>query len=127
MEHFFPLLQSLAECGREVLLCGDWNIAHKEIDLKNWRSNQKNSGFLPEERAARAIRFDRDDLTRADLTTRATAINSLISSRVLNPNEGRAWLGLEAREGGEEFLNPNISASAPPAEPAKKEPTVATE
>jgi exodeoxyribonuclease-3 len=32
-------------------LCGDWNIAHKEIDLKNWRSNQKNSGFLPEERA----------------------------------------------------------------------------
>ena len=33
------------------MLCGDWNIAHKEIDLKNWRSNQKNSGFLPEERA----------------------------------------------------------------------------
>jgi len=37
--------------GREFILCGDWNIAHKEIDLKNWRSNQKNSGFLPEERA----------------------------------------------------------------------------
>jgi len=32
-------------------LCGDWNIAHQEIDLKNWRGNQKNSGFLPEERA----------------------------------------------------------------------------
>ena len=37
--------------GRQYLLCGDWNIAHKEIDLKNWRSNQKNSGFLPEERS----------------------------------------------------------------------------
>ena len=37
--------------GRQYLFCGDWNIAHKEIDLKNWRSNQKNSGFLPEERA----------------------------------------------------------------------------
>ena len=37
--------------GREYLVCGDWNIAHQEIDLKNWRSNQKNSGFLPEERA----------------------------------------------------------------------------
>jgi exodeoxyribonuclease-3 len=32
-------------------LCGDWNIAHKEIDLKNWRANQTHSGFLPEERA----------------------------------------------------------------------------
>jgi exodeoxyribonuclease-3 len=50
MEQFFPLLQSLAESGRDILLCGDWNIAHKEIDLKNWRANQKNSGFLPEER-----------------------------------------------------------------------------
>jgi exodeoxyribonuclease-3 len=37
--------------GRQIVLCGDWNIAHKAIDLKNWRSNQKNSGFLPEERA----------------------------------------------------------------------------
>ncbi|MEZ5564320.1 MAG: exodeoxyribonuclease III [Gammaproteobacteria bacterium] len=36
--------------GRQYLLCGDWNIAHKEIDLKNWRGNRKNSGFLPEER-----------------------------------------------------------------------------
>ncbi|HEX4971766.1 MAG TPA: exodeoxyribonuclease III, partial [Steroidobacteraceae bacterium] len=36
---------------RDFILCGDWNIAHKEIDLRNWRSNQKNSGFLPEERA----------------------------------------------------------------------------
>jgi exodeoxyribonuclease-3 len=33
------------------VLCGDWNIAHKPIDLRNWKSNQKNSGFLPEERA----------------------------------------------------------------------------
>jgi len=37
--------------GREIIICGDWNIAHKEIDLKNWKSNKKNSGFLPEERA----------------------------------------------------------------------------
>ena len=33
-----------------TIICGDWNIAHKEIDLKNWKSNQKNSGFLIEER-----------------------------------------------------------------------------
>ncbi|MFG2560603.1 exodeoxyribonuclease III [Streptomyces sp. NPDC048496] len=36
--------------GREVLVCGDWNIAHQEVDLKNWKGNKKNSGFLPEER-----------------------------------------------------------------------------
>ena len=36
---------------REFILCGDINIAHQQADLKNWRSNQKNSGFLPEERA----------------------------------------------------------------------------
>jgi len=50
MEKFFPVLKTLIASGREFILCGDWNIAHKEIDLKNWRSNQKNSGFLPEER-----------------------------------------------------------------------------
>ncbi|TAM85633.1 MAG: exodeoxyribonuclease III [Candidimonas sp.] len=44
--------------GREFILCGDWNIAHKEIDLKNWRGNQKNSGFLPEERAWLTTVFD---------------------------------------------------------------------
>ncbi len=51
MRRFRPRLEQLAASGREVILCGDWNIAHREIDLKNWKSNQKNSGFLPEERA----------------------------------------------------------------------------
>jgi exodeoxyribonuclease III len=51
MDHFLPVLKKLRRDGREYVLCGDWNIAHKEIDLKNWKSNQKNSGFLPEERA----------------------------------------------------------------------------
>ncbi len=51
MDHFWPHLAKLATSGREVILCGDWNIAHTERDLKNWKSNQNNSGFLPEERA----------------------------------------------------------------------------
>jgi exodeoxyribonuclease-3 len=50
LELFYPYLTKLKKT-REVVLCGDVNIAHKEIDLKNWRSNRKNSGFLPEERA----------------------------------------------------------------------------
>ncbi len=58
MEQFFPHLQALAKSGKEVVICGDWNIAHKEADLKNWKSNQKNSGFLPEERAWMSRLFD---------------------------------------------------------------------
>ena len=69
--------------------------------------------FLPEERQAFAVRFDRDDLTRSDLTDRATAINSLIASRVLSPNEGRAWLDLQPRDGGDEYANPNTGGVQP--------------
>ena len=51
LERFTDQLLLLKNSGREVIVCGDYNIAHKTIDLKNWRGNQKNSGFLPEERA----------------------------------------------------------------------------
>ena len=81
------MLKELADCGREIILCGDWNIAHKEIDLKNWRSNQKNSGFLPEERIWLTGRF-------------STSLNlSMYSGEsILEPeqytwwsNRGQAW------------------------------------
>lgn len=58
MERFLLHLEKLRDRGLEVIICGDWNIAHKEIDLKNWKSNQKNSGFLPEERAWLTRVFD---------------------------------------------------------------------
>ena len=58
MREFMPHLATLKASGREIVLCGDWNIAHKEIDLKNWRGNRKNSGFLPEERAWLSQVFD---------------------------------------------------------------------
>lgn len=51
LDEFMPKLEQMRSDGREYVICGDWNIAHKEIDLRNWRSNQKNSGFLPQERA----------------------------------------------------------------------------
>ena len=59
LKKFMPHLAKLRASGREIVLCGDWNIAHKEIDLKNWRGNRKNSGFLPEERAWLSEVFDR--------------------------------------------------------------------
>jgi exodeoxyribonuclease-3 len=59
MHRFLPRLEALANSGREFILCGDWNIAHREIDLKNWKGNLKNSGFLPEERAWMSDLFER--------------------------------------------------------------------
>lgn len=50
MEHFLPHLKKLRASGMPVVICGDWNIAHTNADIRNWRGNQKNSGFLPEER-----------------------------------------------------------------------------
>ncbi|NOX91152.1 MAG: exodeoxyribonuclease III [Gammaproteobacteria bacterium] len=51
MERFTDRLKAMRRQRREFVLCGDWNIVHREIDIKNWKSNQKNSGCLPEERA----------------------------------------------------------------------------
>ena len=58
METFMKHLKSVKRRKKEYIICGDWNIAHKEIDLKNWRGNKKNSGFLPEERAWLDTLFD---------------------------------------------------------------------
>jgi exodeoxyribonuclease-3 len=63
LQAFGPWLEALMKShqttGQEYIVCGDWNIAHREIDLKNWRGNLKNSGFLPEERAWLSHVFER--------------------------------------------------------------------
>ncbi|MDH5543947.1 MAG: exodeoxyribonuclease III [Gammaproteobacteria bacterium] len=51
LDRFAETLKSMRKKKREFIVCGDWNIVHKEIDIKNWKGNQKNSGCLPEERA----------------------------------------------------------------------------
>ncbi|MGC9456194.1 MAG: exodeoxyribonuclease III [Halothiobacillaceae bacterium] len=51
LDAYLPMLAEKKTAAGEFILCGDWNIAHREIDLKNWRNNRKNSGFLPHERA----------------------------------------------------------------------------
>ena len=71
MAAFLPYLRELrvrsAAAGREVLVCGDWNIAHQEADLKNWRNNRRSAGFLPEERAWLTRVFDAKDGGYADV------------------------------------------------------------
>jgi exodeoxyribonuclease III len=59
MHRFMPHLEQLVQSGQDIVVCGDWNIAHQEIDLKNDKGNKKNSGFLPEERAWMTDLFNR--------------------------------------------------------------------
>jgi exodeoxyribonuclease-3 len=86
LAQFLPHLEQLRDAGREVILCGDWNIAHQPIDLKNWRSNQKNSGFLPEERAWLTRVFD--ELGFVDVFRR---INREPDQYTWWSNRGQAW------------------------------------
>jgi exodeoxyribonuclease-3 len=58
LQDYLEILKKQMQSGREFIICGDVNIAHQPIDLKNWKSNQKNSGFLPEERAWLDVLFN---------------------------------------------------------------------
>ncbi len=71
---------------REFILVGDLNIAHQPIDLKNWRSNQKNSGFLPEERAWLTRLLDEGGLV--DVFRR---LNTQPEQYTWWSNRGQAW------------------------------------
>jgi exodeoxyribonuclease-3 len=86
MDGFYPHLKKLAAAGREFILCGDWNIAHREIDLKNWRGNQKNSGFLPAERQWLTQVFD--ELAFVDVFRR---IDQRAEQYTWWSNRGQAW------------------------------------
>ena len=74
LDAFLPYLIKLKKSKRHIILCGDVNIAHHEIDLKNWKGNLNNSGFLPEERAW--------------LTKLFTEIGYVDVYRYLEPNAG---------------------------------------
>jgi exodeoxyribonuclease-3 len=50
MDWLRPILERWQASGRDYVLCGDWNIVRSELDIRNWKSNQKNSGCLPPER-----------------------------------------------------------------------------
>ena len=87
MDAFMQHMKSLKRRKREYIICGDWNIAHKEIDLKNWQGNKKNSGFLPAERAWLDQLFDKEkyiDVFRE--------INQLEHQYTWWSNRGQAWV-----------------------------------
>jgi len=87
LKQFTAHLMELKKQSREYIICGDWNIAHQPIDLKNWRANQKNSGFLPEERAWLDTVFG--ELSFVDAFRE---VNKLADQYTWWSNRGQAWL-----------------------------------
>jgi exodeoxyribonuclease-3 len=87
LDLFDPYLVQLKK-SREFILCGDINIAHQQIDLKNWRSNQKNSGFLPEERAWMTKLLSETGLVDVYRTLEPTATDTAYTWW---SNRGQAW------------------------------------
>jgi exodeoxyribonuclease-3 len=104
---FMPVLRSLKASRREFILCGDWNIAHREIDLKNWRSNRKNSGFTPEERAWLSEVFD--TVGWVDVFRR---IDTRPEQYTWWSNRGRAWAKNVGWRIDYQIATPGIAAKA---------------
>ncbi|MBI3053234.1 MAG: exodeoxyribonuclease III [Betaproteobacteria bacterium] len=109
MEQVYPHLARLAKEGREFILCGDWNIAHREIDLKNWRGNQKNSGFLPEERQWLTRVFD--DLGWVDVYRRLHP-DTTGEAYTWWSNRGQAWAKNVGWRIDYQIATPGIAARA---------------
>ena len=113
LDQFRPQLERLAQeakqNGREVLLCGDWNIAHTEKDLKNWKSNQKNSGFLPEERAWLSSVFD--DLGWVDVH-RKLLPEATGEAYTWWSNRGQAWAKNVGWRIDYQIATPGLAAAA---------------
>jgi len=107
LDAFIPHLAKLRRERREVILCGDFNIAHQAIDLKNWRSNQKNSGFLPEERAWLTRVFD--EFGFVDVFRR---IDSRPEQYTWWSNRGEAWAKNVGWRLDYQIATPGIAAKA---------------
>ena len=86
LDRFIPVLKKIRRQKREYIICGDWNIAHKKIDIKNWKSNQKNSGFLPEERAWMDNLFD-----NIGMVDSFRIVNQQPEQYTWWSNRGQAW------------------------------------
>jgi exodeoxyribonuclease-3 len=107
MDVFLPHLLELAACGREVVICGDWNIAHQEIDLKNWKGNRKNSGFLPEERAWLSRVFE--ELALVDVFRR---VDTRPDQYTWWSNRGQAWAKNVGWRIDYQIATPGLAATA---------------
>ncbi len=107
LDKFQPLLREYNQNGRQYIICGDWNIAHKQIDLKNWRGNQKNSGFLPEERAWMDQLLEQENWIDAFRT-----LNQQPEQYTWWSNRGQAWAKNVGWRIDYHMLSPNLAGTA---------------
>jgi len=116
LERLLPVLQGFRRKRREYIICGDWNIAHKSEDLKNWRANQKHSGFLPEERAWLDQLFD--DVGWVDAFRR---LNQQAHQYTWWSNRGQAWANNVGWRIDYQICTPGIAELAQSTEIYKEE------
>jgi exodeoxyribonuclease-3 len=107
LESFLVHLKKLKARNQEIILCGDWNIAHQEIDLRNWRANQKNSGFLPEERDWLTKVFE--EIGFVDVFRR---LNAKPDQYTWWSNRGQAWAKNVGWRIDYQIATPSVAASA---------------
>jgi exodeoxyribonuclease-3 len=116
LKYFREFLESWVNLRPHSIFCGDWNIAHKEIDLKNWRNNQKNSGFLPEERAWLDSLFD-----EAGFIDAFRVVNQAPNQYTWWSNRGNAWANNVGWRIDYQILSPFIEAKVKSASIYKEE------
>lgn len=103
MDHF----RGLKATGKEVVICSDWNIAHTKKDIKNWRGNQKNSGFLPEERAWLDTLYDKEQWVDA-----FRLLNQEDFQYTWWSNRGQAWANNTGWRLDYQVTTPHIASKA---------------
>lgn len=116
LERYIDCLKRQRRRRREYVICGDWNIAHKNIDLKNWRANQKHSGFLPEERAWLDRLFDEVGFVDA-----FRLVNQEPDQYTWWSNRGQAWAKNVGWRIDYQIISPGLKAAAQAADIYKDE------
>lgn len=111
MDDLIPVMKSLLDSGRKVVICADWNICHKEIDLKNWRANRKNSGFLPEEREWLDERLSLDGWVDS-----FRVVNQEPDQFTWWSNRGQAWANNVGWRLDYQLISPNLKSKVVAAE-----------
>lgn len=116
MDYFMPWLRERATTGakngQELIVCGDWNIAHQNRDLKNWKSNQKNSGFLPHEREWMTQLFTPLNEGGGGFVDAFREINDEDDQYTWWSNRGQAWANNVGWRIDYHVTTPNIAARA---------------